>query len=180
MSISLGGRLLLADPSLKDGIFRKSVIILSEHSLDQGAAGAIINHPSDKTVGDLVPNLTDTPLSKLRIHHGGPLATDQLTFSSLAWNQNSSGLVYLPRISAQAAATYIGINGNLIQASIGHSAWAPGQLEYELRQKTWITQKPTETLISSPLDQILWKTLLETISPYHSLLAEAPDDPTLN
>ncbi|WP_411825788.1 YqgE/AlgH family protein [Luteolibacter sp. AS25] len=179
MPISLSGKLLIADPSLQSSIFRKSVIFISDHSLLEGAFGAIINHPSKKTVGDLVPDLSDSVLGGLQVYIGGPLASDQLTFSSIAWDKKDR-LIYLPQISAQAAAATIGISGNRIQATVGYSAWSPGQLENELKQNTWFTRNPSEPLLNTQPDINLWKTVLESISPYHSLLAEAPDDPSLN
>jgi len=178
-SISLRGQLLLAAPALSDGTFDHSVILLAEHSSDEGAFGAIINHPSDTSVGDLVPHLKSTPLADLPIHRGGPLSTEELTFSSIVWSPEG-GLAYLPRISAEAAIELIGKQSHIVQATIGHSAWAPGQLESELLGNTWITLRPREDLMSEPHDINLWKKLLSDISPYHALLSQAPKNPLLN
>jgi putative transcriptional regulator len=60
-SISLGGRLLIASPSLADGTFDHSVIMLFEHSATTGAHGIIINHPSGTTVGDLLKAFPRSP-----------------------------------------------------------------------------------------------------------------------
>ena len=139
----------------------------------------IINHPTDATVEDLVPSLSNTSLALVPVHRGGPLSTDELTFSSFAWSQKS-GLAYLPRISAQAAEAMVGKPGHIVHATVGHSAWSPGQLESELKLNTWITSRPSVALLSEPHDLALWKTLLKTISPYHDLLSQAPKNPLLN
>lgn len=179
LSISLRGQLLLAAPALSDGTFDHSVILLAEHSSDTGAFGAIINHPSETTVGDLIPHLKSTPLAHLPIYRGGPLSTGELTFSSLTWSPEN-GVVYLTRISAGAAAQMVGKEGNVVQATVGHSAWAPGQLENELLGNTWITLKPVASLVTDDHDLDLWKRLLSDISPYHALLSQAPRNPLLN
>lgn len=179
LSISLRGQLLLAAPALSDGTFDHSVILIAEHTSADGAIGAIINHPSETRVGDLVPHLKPTPLGALPIHQGGPLATEHLTFSSIVWS-HKIGISYLPRLSPQAAIQMIGKEGHIVQATVGHSAWAPGQLENELLQNTWITLRPPENLISEPHDINLWKKLLSGISPYHALLSQAPKNPLLN
>lgn len=179
LSISLQGQLLLASPTLGDGTFDHSVIMLAQHSATDGAFGMIINHPTDASVGDLVPDLGSSALSALPVHRGGPLSTDELTFSSFAWS-GKNGLAYLPNISAKVAASMVGKNGHIVQATVGHSAWSPGQLENELLRNTWITLRPTQSLLSQPHDPALWKSLLKTISPYHDLLSQAPRNPLIN
>lgn len=179
LSFSLCGQLLLASPSLSDGTFDHSVIILSEHSATGGATGAIINHRTETTVGELLHEPELKALRKLPVHHGGPLSTDELTFSSFSWSP-SEGLRYRPHISAQAAAKIVGMPGQIVRATIGHSAWSPGQLESELTRSTWITLKPTQSLLTMPHDLSLWAELLRGISPYHQLLSQAPQNPLLN
>ncbi len=179
LSISLQGQLLLASPGLRDGTFDRSVIILAEHSALKGAFGMIINHRTDATVGDLLPDNELASLHKLPVHHGGPVATDELTFSSFTWN-DTTGLGYIPRISAKVAATLVKKPDHIVQAIIGHSAWTAGQLENELLGNTWITAKPTKAILTHPNDISLWNELLKNISPYHHLLSQAPPNPFLN
>lgn len=178
-SFSLSGQILLASPSLADGTFDHSVIVLAEHSAKQGALGVIINHNSDTLVGDLLKDPEYAPLRELPIYKGGPLSTSELTFSSFSWNAQS-GLDYQIRISAEVASTLIKNDKHIVRATVGHSAWAPGQLEDELKRNTWITAKPGKNLITSPHDISLWQDLLKNISPYHHLLAQAPKNPFLN
>ena len=178
-SFSLRGQLLIASPSLADGTFDHSVIILSQHTATDGAAGAIINHRTETTVGELLPEQEFKALRKLPVYHGGPLATDELTFSSFSWS-DTDGLRYRTGISAEAAAKLVGMPGQVVRACIGHSAWSPGQLENELTQNTWITLKPTSNLLYQTHDITLWATLLKEISPYHHLLSQAPQNPFLN
>ena len=179
LSISLRGRLLLAAPALSDGTFDQSVILLAEHSSEEGAFGTIINHPSDTRVGELVPHLKAGPLSSLPVYRGGPLSNEELTFSTFSWDPET-GLNFIPRISAQDAASIAGKEGHIVQATVGHSAWVPGQLENELMGNTWITVKPLASLMALPHDLSLWKKLLSGISSYHALLSQAPKNPILN
>ena len=69
----LAGQLLLADPSLRDGTFHKSVILLAEHSAEEGAFGLILNQPTGQTVGDLLQNKDFESLANVAVHHGGPV-----------------------------------------------------------------------------------------------------------
>jgi putative transcriptional regulator len=178
-SISLGGRLLLASPGLADGTFDRSVIMLCEHSAADGAHGIIINHPTGTTVGELLSDPGFAPLRSLAIHRGGPLSTGELTFSCFTM-ADGNRLVYRSNISAQNAAKLMSSEEHIVRATIGHSAWSPGQLEDELKRNTWITLRPSNELLNMQHDISLWKNLLKGISPYHDLLSQAPQNPSLN
>lgn len=177
--IHLQGHLLLADPSLRDGIFNKSVILLAEHKSDEGAFGLILNHPTGKTVGDLLSDEVFAPLKQLAVHEGGPVDRHQLTFSSFWWSRKL-GLRWKLRISAADAVAHAHRPGRIVRAFVGYSGWTAGQLEHELRRSSWIAAKPKPDLLGQEHDRQLWTELLRQISPLHRILAEAPDDPSLN
>jgi putative transcriptional regulator len=177
--IQLQGKLLLADPSLRVGIFNRSVILLAEHQPDEGAFGLILNHPTGKTVGDLLTDVSFAPLRQLAVHEGGPVAPDQLTFSSFWWSKKL-GLRWKLRISAKDAVDHAHRPGRIVRAFVGYSGWSAGQLENELRRSSWITARPQPNLLGLEHDRQLWTELLGQVSPLHRILAEAPDDPSLN
>jgi putative transcriptional regulator len=177
--IYLNGQLLLADPSLRDGIFNRSVILLAEHSPQEGAIGLILNQPTGHVVGELVKDEAFSALRNLAVFAGGPVERDQLTFSALWWN-HQQGLRWAMRISAEDAIRHSNRPGTLVRAFIGYSGWASGQLENEIRRNAWITTRPLPDLLGHEHDKSLWKDLLRPLSPMHRLLAEAPEDPFLN
>ena len=177
--IQLQGQLLLADPSLRGSTFHRSVILLAEHKSDEGAFGLILNHPTGKIVGDLLHGEDFAPLRQLAVHEGGPVASDQLTFSSFWWSQKL-GLRWALRISAEQAVSHAHRPGRIVRAFIGYSGWSAGQLENELRRSSWIATRPQPDLLGHEHDRNLWSELLRHLSPLHRILAEAPDDPSLN
>ena len=177
--IQLQGKLLLADPSLRDGIFKRSVVLLAEHKSDEGAFGLILNHPTGKTVGDLLDDDAFSSLRQLAVHEGGPVAQNQLTFSSFWWSRKL-GLRWKLRISAEDAIAHAHRPGRIVRAFVGYSGWTAGQLESELKRNSWITARPKPDLLGLEHDRRLWSELLGQVSPIHRILAEAPDDPSLN
>lgn len=177
--IQLDGKLLIADPSLRDSIFNKSVILMAEHENDEGAHGIILNTPTGQTVGDLLKDEMFAPLKNLPVHVGGPVGQEHLHFAAF-WLGDNQELRYVTRISAKDAITYTQQSGTLVRAFAGYSGWDAGQLEDELRKNSWITAQPTSTLLSSTHEKSLWRKLLREISPFHKILAEAPDDIFLN
>jgi len=178
--IALQGQLLLADPSLRDGVFDHSVVLLAEHSSKSGAFGLVLNHPTGHVVGDLLKDDAFAPLRKVAVHQGGPVSCEHLTFSAFWWNHEKKQLRWAIRISAEDAIAHSHRPGTLIRAFIGYSGWNPGQLETELRRNSWITTKPDNALLGQNHDRELWTEILRHLSPYHRILAEAPPDPFLN
>jgi len=177
--IQLEGKLLLSDPSLRDGIFNKSVILLTNHTADDGAFGLILNHPTGKVVGDFLKDEQFASLRHLAVHKGGPVAQDQLTFSSFWWSRKL-GLRWSIRISADEAADHAKRPGRIVRAFIGYSGWSAGQLENELRRQSWFPVLPQADLLGSEHDPSLWTALLGRVSPFHRILAAAPENPLLN
>jgi putative transcriptional regulator len=174
MTLELSGRLLLADPSLRDGFFNKSVILLGEHSPTDGAFGLVLNHPSGKTVGDVLPDAEFAPLARIPVHLGGPVSRDKLTFAAF-WEKNSK-LDFAVRISSEEAIAYLSQPGTMVRAFAGYSGWTENQLEHELRQESWSVAKPSSSLLRLSHDITLWKTLMYRLSPYHRILADVPDE----
>lgn len=177
--IQLKGKLLIADPSLRDGIFNKSVILLTDHSPSDGACGLIINQPTGKTVGDFLKSPEFSALKHLAVHKGGPVSDDQLTFSSFWWSKKL-GLRWAIRISAEEAADHAHRPGRIVRAFIGYSGWSPGQLENELTRQAWFPVSPQPDLLGNEHDTTLWSLVLRRMSPLHRILAQAPNDPLLN
>jgi putative transcriptional regulator len=179
MPIQLQGKLLIADPSLRDGTFNKSVILLTHHTADQGATGLIINHPTGMKVGNYLSGEEFAPLQQIAVHQGGPVSHDQLTFSSFWWSKKL-GLRWALRISAEEAAEHAHRPGRIVRAFIGYSGWSPGQLEGELRRVSWFPVNAQPDLLGNAHDPTLWSLLMRRMSPLHRILAEAPEDPLLN
>lgn len=174
MPPELHKKLLLADPSLRDGSFNKSVVLLAEHTPEEGAFGLILNHPSGKTVGDLISDPDFLELWQIPVHLGGPVARDQLTFSAF-WKQNSK-FGFATRIAMDEAKTYLSQPNTLVRAFAGYSGWSKGQLEEEVAQDAWTITEPKTNLLNLRHDLTLWKTIMGELSPYHQILAGAPDE----
>lgn len=170
----LSKKLLLSDPSLRDGFFNKSVILLAEHSPEEGAFGLILNQPTGKTVGDLVQDPDFLELWKLPVHLGGPVARDQLTFAAFWEREGQIG--FATRISMLEAKAYLTQPNSLVKAFAGYSGWEKDQLEDELEQQTWSVTTPQPCLLNDSHDITLWKKIMQGISPYHRVLANAPDE----
>lgn len=170
----LENSLLIADPSLCDGIFDRTVIHISEHSEEGGAVGYILNKPTEKTVGEILMDPSFKELWNLPIYFGGPVGTDHIVFSVYWWEADHT-FKYRLRVSAEEAKVMKRRPGSILLAHVGHSSWHEGQLERELQEESWVSMPVSENTLSVGAKS-LWKTLLGELSPFHKLLSLTPEE----
>jgi len=90
-------KLLVSDPYLYDQNFRRSVILLTEHSIRKGTVGFILNKPLKIPVDSL---LSDFPEFTSHVYYGGPVNTERIHFIHTAGDildgsiLNSKGLYW--------------------------------------------------------------------------------------
>jgi putative transcriptional regulator len=178
--INLTGSLLIADPSLRDPGFGRSVVLMARHDAGEGASGFIINKPLGKSVSDLVSLDELEGLSEIPVYLGGPVSTEQLTFASMTWREDSETLDYETHLSSEDAAHRLH-EGFSIRAFVGYSGWSEGQLESEIQGRSWIIKKPDDAIANiGSCNEDLWGQQLRSMGPYYQMLADSPDDPSLN
>jgi putative transcriptional regulator len=146
-AVNLTDHFLIAMPSMSDPNFAKSLTYICEHN-DQGALGVVVNRPIDMTLRALFEQieipLLDDERGKLPVYFGGPVQVDRGFVlhrpagewqSTLAIN-GETGLT-TSRDILQAVGEGRGPGQLLV--SLGYAGWAPGQLEQELTQNSWLT-----------------------------------------
>ena len=176
---TLAGQLLLAHPALADPNFRRTVILMSAHDAD-GAMGVVLNRPLDKQLGELNTEFALGPLAGVPVYCGGPVQPEQLVIVSWQWLTDESAFQLHFGLEPEKAAELIGAPGVTLRAFLGYSGWGKGQLENEMKQDTWFTAAVEGDALERLDGVALWRAVLGTIDPELKLLADEPDDPTLN
>lgn len=171
---SLKNHLLISDPTMQGGIFHRSVVFVVEHDDQNGALGFILNRPSGQLVGDFLKGDEFSAISHVQVHVGGPVSQDHMTFAAF-WEENGH-FKYATRISAEDAVEESHRPGRLVKAFVGYSGWDAGQLEGELETQSWFTNAISPGLLGKAHDSKLWQRILSEMSPYHQLLAKAPEN----
>jgi len=177
---SLAGSLLVAHPNMLDPNFRRTVLFISAHDPNEGALGVIINRPLDRHVADLVTETPFVSLAEVPVFLGGPVGKNQLMFAAFEW-QKGEGLKLNHNVSLEEASDVLDPKKlATIWAFVGYAGWGAGQLEAEMKQKAWLLQKPSPSVLK--LDRLpkLWFDIMRTLGPWYKMLAAAPDDPSLN
>lgn len=136
-------QILVAMPSLRDGYFDKSVILLCEYNAT-GAMGFILNSPSTTSVDDLLHELGLNGFTEQHkpIMIGGPVQPELCWVVHTSDYQGSSTTSLgrnLCLSAAQEVLTSI-TEGQAPQhylLGVGYSGWGPGQLDREIEQEAW-------------------------------------------
>ncbi|HQY05235.1 MAG TPA: YqgE/AlgH family protein, partial [Lacunisphaera sp.] len=80
----------------------------------------------------------------------------------------------------EKAAELVGTAGVTLRAFLGYAGWERGQLERELKHDTWLVTAVEGEILGKSDGTALWRQILGGIDPELKLLAEEPEDPTVN
>jgi putative transcriptional regulator len=140
----------------------------------------ILNRPSGRTVGDIVQNKSLGALDEIPVLLGGPVQQDQLIFAGFRWIEGEDRMECRHHLMIPEAQELVEEEGTIVRAFIGYAGWGKGQLEGELAQKAWlVTKTPREVLMPEKLPK-LWREVTSQFGPWFRLVAEAPEDPSVN
>ncbi|WP_222928391.1 MULTISPECIES: YqgE/AlgH family protein [Cellulomonas] len=179
------GRLLVATPGLRDPSFRRSVVLVLEHT-SGGALGVVLDRPLEVDVAAVLPGWRPHVSAPGVLFAGGPVGRDAALGLAGVPDGTAAppgvrplvpglGLVDLdapPEVVAQ------GVRG--LRVFVGYAGWSGGQLDEEIDAKGWIVVDalPGDPFAAEPT--ALWRRVLRRQRDETALLWTAPDDPALN
>jgi len=176
------GKILIAEPTLNDPTFSRSVILLCEHN-SEGSIGFVVNKKLSINVQDAIKKF---PKKNVPVYLGGPVQQNSLFFihpygdliqeSKYITNDLYWGGMY-NQLHSYLKKDLIDIRK--IHFYIGYSGWVKGQLKQELKEKSWIVEDFDISEFytdSSPI----WKKRLMNMDDKRKIWANTPDNFTLN
>jgi len=183
-SKSLEGHFLVASPHLLDPNFARSVVLLIQHN-EEGAMGVVLNRSASKTICELWEELHEAHCDNSQhLNLGGPVSGPLLalhTDAKLGEMEILPGLYF--SVAKEHLEQLVQQPGLRLKLFVGHSGWAGGQLEGELRQGAWLT-------VPASLDEVfqdeqeIWRLVSRKIGKQmlDSMLhiKHVPEDPSLN
>ncbi len=175
----LSGSLLLAHPSLREETFKHTVILIASHD-EGGAMGVVLNRPLGKCLGDLNTEFGLSALANVPLFTGGPVQPTQVILCVWRPHPEHDGFQLMFGIDPQRAEELMNEDGVHMRAFLGYAGWTAGQLEDELRRDTWVVSPLVADLLEDSPDEQLWRDLLGQLDDEWRLLANEPDDPSLN
>jgi putative transcriptional regulator len=177
------GILLIADPFLKDPNFMRTVVFLCEHQ-EQGSFGFVLNRQYENTIDELIPELDGY---KFPVFYGGPVQMDTIHFlhqypkdipggyeiiKDVYWGGEFEKVIEMIKSGT--------VDANKIRFYIGYSGWSNGQLQDELKEKSWLTVEATRKLIFHRKTNEIWKDSLKHLGGDYEMMVNFPIDPQLN
>jgi putative transcriptional regulator len=176
------GKLLIAEPFLKDGNFLRTVILLCDHS-EEGTIGFVLNQETDLVLGEIVAEIATC---NQPINIGGPVQNDTLHM-----------LHQMPEILGGKKITdniFWGGDFDLLKESflttplpsrqlrlfLGYAGWAKGQLAEEMKDGAWIVTDANTDLVFNTAPQDVWRKAIALLGKEYRYLSQLPIDPQLN
>ena len=154
----LGGRLLIAMPSIGDPRFERTVILMCVHNAES-AMGLVLNNPVEGlSVADLLDRLSINSTSGSRLGQlvlaGGPverergfvLHTDDFATVD-ATMPVAEGVSLTPTREVLEAMGDPARRPRRSALALGCAAWGAGQLEQEIRDSAWLSCDADEELV---------------------------------
>lgn len=177
------GDLMISEPFLPDPNFERTVILVCEHN-EQGSFGFVLNKPSVLKLSDVMEEIDGF---ESMIHVGGPVQQDTLHFihridkleggeeisEGVRWGGNFEQLKIMIGLEQ--------VDEKDIIFFLGYSGWGEGQLQDEIKEKSWIIHKsvtPQQVFDKDP--KSLWRDILKEMGGKYKMFSNYPTDPRLN
>ena len=176
------GALLVAEPPLADPNFRRTIILLCEHTTD-GSFGLVLNRPTELSLSQAA--LDPLPFDA-DLWFGGPVQPDTLHYlppygdldgalpvhDDVFWGGSFDEL--------QAGVAQGWLQAERFRFFVGYSGWGSGQLDAEVDEGSWIVLDGSADLVFSSGDDALWRKTLRRLGGEYALLSTFPDNPRMN
>ncbi|MCE3005754.1 MAG: YqgE/AlgH family protein [Rickettsiales bacterium] len=161
----LAGQLLVATPVIDNGCFQRAVVYVFSHSAE-GAMGVIINQPIERVhFSSLIEGLklpNDAQNQEIPVYFGGPVERNRgFIIHSAPPQPESVSATPVGEVAVTASSTILNdilLGKGPAQAAlvVGYTGWAPGQLEQEIEQNSWIAAPATAKLVFDTEDDLKW------------------------
>jgi putative transcriptional regulator len=149
-----------------DPKFDATVVYLYETA--EGAAGVVVNRPTDIPVSDVLPTLAEGAVSPAVVFHGGPVGVEHALIIGVA-----DGAINLMDLETAARA-------DSVRVFAGYAGWEHGQLELEIAEGAWFLASSTSEDILTPEPAELWRNVYGRQDGLIRRYRNYPDDPRLN
>ncbi len=177
------GCLLISEPFLSDPDFKRSVILLCEHDT-KSSFGFVLNKHVEVSIQELIENFPDF---ETKVSMGGPVEQNNLFYLHTRGDVLRNSRVLCNNLciggnfqELKSAIENEQISEQEVRFFIGYSGWSEGQLEQELAENSWIVAPANIEKVMQNQSEELWKESLKALGQEFAILANFPEDPSLN
>lgn len=180
------GALLVAAPSMLDPNFMHTVVLLCAHG-PEGTLGFVLNRPSPLTVADLDSDLQLLRSRRDTLFTGGPVSPRELHVLHRTGKRVEGALAVADGVSLDGEPDQIhdalaaaGADVGRVRFIAGYAGWGPGQLDLEMRERSWIVCGAAAKTVFDGAPETLWRRVLRAQGGATAALADLPPDPSWN
>ncbi len=177
------GKILISEPSLHDGFFGHSVVLLVDHNAE-GSFGFVVNKPSGVKLHEVTSEFGALDSA---VFLGGPVMMDNLYYLHRAGNAIEGSVPVIEGLwwGGNIDVVKDSLNsGKLLPTEIrffvGYSGWSPKQLDRELKEHSWVVKPADLSHVWTKSPKSLWKNLVLSLGDEYALWINHPDNPYLN
>jgi putative transcriptional regulator len=181
--IPVKGKALIAEPFLQDSYFKRSVVLLTEHS-DEGSLGFVLNNPIDFRIEEILKGFP--PIDSL-ISIGGPVRTDTVHYIHTVGHMIPDSLEVMSDIfwggdleTIRSGVQEGWISSHQIRFFVGYASWYPGQLAKEIDENSWLVTDIDRLDVMHGTDFRLWESILMKEEERYKMWTRYPEDPMWN
>jgi putative transcriptional regulator len=190
----LEGYFLISETELMDPNFIRTVVLMIQHD-DGGAFGLIVNRQTDLTLGGIIDVYEGTSAGDLPVFIGGPVEQQFLFVLHSGFPKAYTG----DHTHEIVPGVFFEPNFQLIQEFLndrwdalppedrprihlfgGYSGWGPGQLENELRLRSWVLLEANKGIVFHPDPAEGWNEALRKKGGIYWVVAETGTKPSMN
>jgi len=179
----LKGQLLLDSGQLRGSFFQRTVVLICQHDAE-GALGLVLNRGTGSTVGETIVADLPEALKTCPLFLGGPVQPSALSFlHSDSFVPDANVMTNLSLCHSLDALIELGesfSSTRKLKMFAGYAGWSPGQLEDEMKRDAWLTHPASLELVFDTDPAQLWQAILNQKGWKYKLLAQMPEDLSLN
>ncbi len=182
-SKSLRGQLLLDGGGMAGSFFNHTVVLVCQHDAT-GAFGLVLNRSTDNTVGDVIEADLPDAIKAETLYLGGPVQPSAFSYLHAPADFENGNVMDHLHLS-HSLDELVTLSDKLVvpeqlKVFAGYAGWAPGQLDDEMKRKSWLTHPADLNLIFSTDPKKLWRQIISGLGWKYKLLADGPDDLSRN
>ena len=178
------GSLLVAEPFMQDMNFRRAVVLITDHSTEEGTVGFIINKPLTVKIAELVEDFPDIDSFA---YYGGPVSTNTIHYIHNVGRLLDGSTEIGPGVfwGGEFEKLKFLINHQLVKEEnirffVGYAGLSSGQLSEELDLGSWIISEIHANYLFKSKPTKLWNQVMHHKGDVFSVLAQLPEEPNLN
>jgi putative transcriptional regulator len=177
------GRILISEPFLMDNYFKRSIVLLTEHT-EEGSVGFVLNKPVNMKVNEI---MADFPAIDAIVSLGGPVQTNTLHYIHTLGDIIPNSMKIIENVFWGGEFEVIkrllesgSLNNENIRFFLGYSGWQSSQLDDELADNAWVVAEISPEEIMTPMNKHFWNKTLHRLGKKYQMWSNFPENPQMN